>query len=301
MAEEPTPPAPQEQSLSKKSTVRITLPPKPGAAAGNDKKETIRINLPPPGVTVKKETVRIGEMKKETIRINLPAKTGVQRDTIRINLAENKTADEASRTTMPIDLSKAGGAPAPTPPPPAGKIPLPPKLPGTLPPAPSSIPVPPPRPPGPAMPPPPASIPSAPKPPQGLVPPTPPAAPLKPVLPVIPAAPAAPAAPVLPATPVAPVANTPNAPAAPAAQKPVAPKKETTRIALPPDPKSMPKTTVKLNQTAPLSTPMPAPSIKTIGVATTDSPSQEDPMMLPLSIAALVAAIFVLVTAFIAG
>ena len=86
------------------------------------------------------------------------------------------------------------------------------------------------------------------------------------------------------------------------AQKPVTPKKETTRIALPPDPKSMPKATVKLNQTAPLSTPMPAPSLKTVGVSTTTQNSEEeDPMMFPLSIAALVAAIFALATALIAG
>ena len=85
-------------------------------------------------------------------------------------------------------------------------------------------------------------------------------------------------------------------------QKPITPKKETTRISLPPDPKSMPKATVKLNQTVPLSAPMPAPSIKQTNIATTTANSEEeDPMMLPLSIVALLASIFAVVTAFIAG
>ena len=107
----------------------------------------------------------------------------------------------------------------------------------------------------------------------------------------------------MPAVPVVakPVPTAPEV-ASPAAQKPVAPKKETTRIALPPDPRLMAKATVKLNQTAPLSAPMPAPSIKTASVATTTQTSEEeDPMMLPLSIVALLAAIFALATAFIAG
>jgi len=83
-------------------------------------------------------------------------------------------------------------------------------------------------------------------------------------------------------------------------QQPVVPKKETTRITLPPDPKTMPKATVKLNQTVPLSTPRPAPALKTADITTTEI-SDDDPMMYPLSIAALVAAIFAVITALIAG
>jgi hypothetical protein len=108
----------------------------------------------------------------------------------------------------------------------------------------------------------------------------------------------------MPAAPTgAPIAAKPIEVAAPVAQKPTTPKKETTRIALPPDPKTMPKATVKLNQTAPLSAPMPTPALKTVGVATTTTPTseEEDPMMLPLSIVALLAAIFAVVTALIAG
>ena len=87
------------------------------------------------------------------------------------------------------------------------------------------------------------------------------------------------------------------------AQKPIAPKKETTRISVAPDPKSMPKATVKLNQTVPLSSPMPAPSIKHADIDTTSTQTseEEDPMMLPLSIVALLASIFAVVTAYIAG
>jgi len=62
----------------------------------------------------------------------------------------------------------------------------------------------------------------------------------------------------------------------------------------------MPKATVKLNQTVPLSTPRPAPSLKTADITTTEI-SDDDPMMYPLSIAALVAAIFAVITALIAG
>ena len=69
---------------------------------------------------------------------------------------------------------------------------------------------------------------------------------------------------------------------------------------MPPDPKTMPKATVKLNQTVPMSTPKPAPALKTADFTTTEIP-EEDSMMLPLSIAALVAAIFAVITAFIAG
>jgi len=123
-----------------------------------------------------------------------------------------------------------------------------------------------------------------------------------PKLPEAPAAPAAPAAPVKPAAPAAPApATAAKPPGGPAPQKPLAPKKETTRITLPPDPKTMPKATVKLNQTVPLSA-APAPAIKTANVTTAVEESQEeDPFMLYLSIAAIAVSIFAFATAFIAG
>ena len=83
--------------------------------------------------------------------------------------------------------------------------------------------------------------------------------------------------------------------------KPATPKKETTRIPVPPNPRTMPKATVKLNQTAPLAS-MPAPSIKTAEVQTADAdqqPNEIDPFMLPFSIAAVIAAGFAFVMAFL--
>ena len=281
-----TPPAP-DPNLSKKATVRITLPPKPGAPSGDAKKETIRITLPQASSGVKKETVRIGDAKKETIRINLPTQPGASRETIRIDLPANQAGSEESRSTMQINIPASTPAPAasalpkpPTPPtmagnlsvPPTGQIPLPPKPTGAnLPPPPSR--------PGAPLPPPSASgIPMPPKPPGA---------------PVIPSsAPAAAAKPAIPAPAI------PAKTAETGARKPVAPKKETTRISLPPDPKSIPKATVKLNQTAPLSTPMPTPSLKTADITTVtpETSEQDDPMMLPLSILALLAAAFALWT-----
>lgn len=282
-------PPPSEPKIQKKSTVRITLPPKPGIPSPEAKKETIRITIPhaPSSILkketdiIKKETVRIGEGKKETIRINLPTQPGPKRDTIRINLPPGQSVDEDARTTMPIRLPGVG-APvppsAPKPPgtlpvPPAGTLPVPPKFPAgaPLPPKlPTGAPVPPKA--GVTLPTPPAgALPSMPKPPVGLG--------AKP--PVPPAAPSAPAAPV----------------------KPVTPKKETTRIPVPPNPKTMPKATVKLNQTAPLAS-MPAPSIKTAEVQTGDAEQQAsaaDPFMLPFSIAAVVAAGFAFAMAILAS
>ena len=118
--------------------------------------------------------------------------------------------------------------------------------------------------------------------------------------PVAPAAPAAPVAPSKPLQPAAPAAA-PSATSAPVVQKPVSPKKETTRITLPPDPKSMPKATVKLNQTLPLSAPLPSPSVRTADFTPTDENQEEDPYMLYLSIAAAAVSIFAVATAFIAG
>lgn len=289
MAPEPSPSEPQ---IQKKSTVRITLPPKPGIPSPETKKETIRITIPhaPSSILkketdiIKKETVRIGEGKKETIRINLPTQAGPKRDTIRINLP-GQTVDEEARTTMPIRLPGVG---APVPPPSAPSAPSLPKPPGSLPVPPAgSLPVPP-------------KFPAAPLPPKtGVTLPTPPAG----AMPPLPKPPVAPSAPVPPAAPSAPVppsaASKPQTAAAPV--KPVTPKKETTRIPVPPNPKVMPKATVKLNQTAPLAS-MPAPSIKTAEVQTAEADQQNsvnDPLMLPFSIAALVAAVFAFAMAFL--
>ena len=101
--------------------------------------------------------------------------------------------------------------------------------------------------------------------------------------------------------PANPGAHSPVPAASPVIQKPIAPKKETTRIALPPDPKTMPKATVKLNQTVPMSAPMPTPAIRTADIATANEKTEEeiDPLMMPLSIVAFLAAAFAVATAFL--
>lgn len=86
-------------------------------------------------------------------------------------------------------------------------------------------------------------------------------------------------------------------------QKPITPKKETTRITVPPGPKLMPKATVKLNQTVPMSQPKPAPALHTADLTTAveTSTAEEDPMTFYLSFAVLAAALFTLVMAIMAG
>jgi hypothetical protein len=290
--------------------VRITLPPKPGSPLPPlGKKETIRISLPQQ-TGIKKETVRIGEAKKETIRINLPTSVGQKRETIRIDMPESGSEDsrttmrinvpnsDETRSTMRINLPDARKASThlvpprhpsgPVPPPPAGiKLPPPPLGSLSVPPPPAGAKLPPPpKPPGVAgLQPPPlqhAGLPTPPKPPGA---------------PIVPAAPAAPAAPIKPSLPVPPAAS--KVATGPVAQKPVSPKKETTRITLAPDPKSIPKATVKLNQTVPLSAPLPSPSIKTANINPADDQQEEDPIMFYLSIAAAVVSLFAVVTAFL--
>lgn len=339
MADE-IPPAAPDPNLSKKATVRITLPPKPAAGSSTEaKKETIRITLPQPPAASKRETVRIGEAKKETIRITLPSQSGQplsKRDTIRIDPVGEaaESQDEASRTTMRINLPENEEsrstirinipeepvAPAGIKPPKKGSAQLAAGAAASGPEAPSAPSIPPPAPHGlggskPFIPPPPAAkgplppppgaakLPVPPKPPglAGLKPPTPlgqapaasgtPAAPLKPAMPAIPGKPAT--APVpLPVTPV----PAPSAPplsaerSGPAILKPAAPKKETTRIQLPPDAKTMPKATVKLQQTAPM-IPAPAPAIKTAADIAENETQAGDGLVVPLSLGAAAAAL----------
>ena len=332
MADE-NPPAAPDPNLSKKATVRITLPPKPAAGSSTEaKKETIRITLPQPPAAAKRETVRIGEAKKETIRITLPSQPGQppsKRDTIRIDpIAEAaESPDEAARTTMRINLPEneesrstirinipeETAAPAGLKPPKKGSAQLAAGGAASAPEAPSAPSIPPPAPQGlgaskPFIPPPPAAnaplpppgavkLPPPPKPPglAGLKPPTQlgqapaaPAAPIKPAIPVIPGKPAIPVPPAAPApAPSAPPLSAERG--GPAILKPAAPKKETTRIQLPPDAKTMPKATVKLQQTAPM-IPAPAPAIKTADVSENETRAT-DGFVVPLSLGAAAAAL----------
>lgn len=224
----------------------------------NPKKQTVRITLPPrmnePGA-IKRETVRIAQTavgdKGQTIRIQPNAPSGDQpkKETTKIFAA-------GAVPPPPAAPEKPKSAPVPIiPPPPKPKsapvpvIPPPPKAAG--------MPAVPPKPPG-AF-----SVPGA-KPPQ----------------------PSAPAA--------APAAAAPGAPLPP---KPSVPKKETSRIPIPaaaPAPAAaglntpMPKATLKLQQTQPLSQAPVASVVKTpaVNVATTTSVVTEaDPVVLYASIA----------------
>jgi len=81
--------------------------------------------------------------------------------------------------------------------------------------------------------------------------------------------------------------------------KPGAPKKETTRIQMPPEPKTMPKATVKLQQTVPMA-PMPVPAIRT-AVEGAETETQQDPLLVPLGILAAFSAAFAAAAAFLAS
>ena len=65
----------------------------------------------------------------------------------------------------------------------------------------------------------------------------------------------------------------------------------------------MPKATVKLNQTVPMSQPKPAPTLHTADLTTTsvENQTEEDPMTVYLSFAALAASVFALLMAVMAG
>ena len=80
--------------------------------------------------------------------------------------------------------------------------------------------------------------------------------------------------------------------------KPGAPKKETTRIQVPPEPKVMPKATVKLQQTVPMA-PMPAPTIHKAAEGT-ETEAQQDPLLIPLGILAALSSAFAAAAAVLA-
>ena len=90
----------------------------------------------------------------------------------------------------------------------------------------------------------------------------------------------------------------PAKPMPPAGAKPGAPKKETTRIQVPPEPKTMPKATVKLQQTVPMA-PMPAPAIHKAPEAP-ENDGQQDPLLVRLGVVAALTSAFAAVAAVLA-
>lgn len=205
--------------------------------------------------------------KSETIRITLPPKSdqpAVKRETVRINVPGKPSPKK--ETTK---LTTAGGVGAP---PAAPKPFIPP------PPAPKSLPT---------VPPPAA------KPLPGATPPKPPTLGARPTVPLKPAP--------------APSAGLVSAPAGePLTQKAASPKKETARITLPPEgtKSALPKATVKMQQTQPLaprpSTIQQAPAVAQAPSAALSSAGASDPLLGPLSIAALIAALAGVATVFMA-
>ncbi len=227
--------------------------------------------------------------KKETIRITLPPKAdqpSSKRETVRINVpGSSAPADDAThKETAKIPMSGITvPPPAPAPAaPPAGTITKP--LTGT---------------------PPPPKITGAPitKPLSGVMPPKPPPLTGKPTIPLRPAAPAGSGSvPPPPSGMRAPVPNQsgirPPAPGqsgiASQPVRPASPKKETARINLPSDmPKSapaLPKATVKMQQTQPLSkSPAPAISQAMPTMSVDSSPAKNDTVATVLSVLAFLA------------
>jgi hypothetical protein len=210
--------------------------------------------------------------KSETIRITLPPKSeqpAVKRETVRINVPGKPvppagTAPKKETSKLPTSdasVTPATGSKPFVPPPPAPK-PLP-------------------------------TAPLAAKPIAGVNPPKPPTLGARPTVPLKPA----------PAPVPSGVAQAPE----PVTQKSAAPKKETARITLPPEGAKppLPKATVKMQQTQPLA-PRPsaiqqAPSvIQQVAAAPAGVVNTGDPLVGPLSIAALVAAIAALLTIYLA-
>jgi hypothetical protein len=215
--------------------------------------------------------------KKETIRITLPPKSDepvAKRETVRVNVPGAPDSGPApKKETSKVTLPASG-----------------------------------------AMPPPPMSRPSTPPAPPPLsrplsgvsAPPKPPPFSAKPTVPLRPAPPASGAAPQ-PAAPVSGVIT-----------KPSSPKKETARISLPTEtPKSgapaLPKATVKMQQTQPLTKSQPSASrppqsgitavstpAVSLAAAPSTSPAQADNVEKILGIAALVGSIAALAFAFLA-
>jgi hypothetical protein len=201
--------------------------------------------------------------KSETIRITLPPKSeqpAVKRETVRINVPGKPTMPPAGiapkkETTKLPSGSEEATAPG-TPAPPAGvSKPF-------IPPPPGAKPLP--------------SAPmSAPRPPGGVAPPPKP-----------PTLGARPPAPLKPAVPVAPAASP-----EPVTQRGAVPKKETARITIPTEgaKPSLPKATVKMQQTQPLAkSPSAIQTVPSLQTAPLPSGPAADPLIGPLSIAAFV-------------
>jgi hypothetical protein len=92
---------------------------------------------------------------------------------------------------------------------------------------------------------------------------------------------------------------------APVTQRAASPKKETARITLPPEgggKPALPKATVKMQQTQPLVN-RPAPTMSTspaVAAAAISSGAEADPLVAPLSIAAVVLSLVALITTYLA-
>ena len=210
--------------------------------------------------------------KSDTIRITLPPKSeqpAVKRETVRINVPGKPTmppsgiAPKKETTKLPSASEEATspGVPAP-----AGvSKPF-------IPPPPSAKPLP--------------SAPmSAPKPPGGANPPPKP-----------PTFGARPAVPLKPAVPVAPAA-----PPEPVIQKGAVPKKETARITIPTEgaKPSLPKATVKMQQTQPMAkSPSAIQTVPTLQTAPLSAGPAGDPLIGPLSIAAFILSLAAAVIAY---
>ena len=219
--------------------------------------------------------------KKETIRITLPPKAeqpSIKRETVRIAVpgtsAPAPVGDAPKKETSKIPMSAIVPPPASSPAPstPSGVVTKP--LSGTPPPPPPGA--------GPVT-----------KPLSSVTPPKPPPLTGKPTIPLRPAAPAGSAA-----MPPPPSGIRPPAPPAPGQSgisappvRPASPKKETARINLPSDAAkgapTLPKATVKMQQTQPLSK-NPAPSISqmTPSMSVDSSPAKSDTAATVLSVLA---------------
>lgn len=204
--------------------------------------------------------------KSDTIRITLPPKSeqpAVKRETVRINVPGKPTmppsgiAPKKETTKLPAVSEEATSPGIPAPAPAGVSKPF-------IPPPPGAKPLP--------------SAPmSAPKPLGGAnPPPKPPTFGARPTVPLKPAA----------AVPVAPAA-----PPEPVIQKGAVPKKETARITIPTEgaKPSLPKATVKMQQTQPMAkSPSAIQTVPTLQTAPLPAGPAGDPLIGPLSIAAFV-------------
>ncbi|MEQ1860417.1 MAG: hypothetical protein ABMA13_10815 [Chthoniobacteraceae bacterium] len=228
--------------------------------------------------------------KSETIRITLPPKSeqpAVKRETVRINVPGKPvppvgTAPKKETTKLPS--GEAPTTPGAPPPPSTATKPF-------VPPPPA------PRPPGAGLPTAPSGLTPPPKPLSGAMPPPkPPSLGARPTVPLKPA-------------PIGATAGGPTPPPEPVTVKSAAPKKETARITLPPEgaKSPLPKATVKMQQTVPLSSPRPsgiqaAPAtvMQHAPTLTAAAGPKADSLVGGLSIVACIAAIAAVVTTYLA-